>query len=254
VSKARVAVLLVGVALLAVSCSDDDSGESADTTSATAAPEVELPADAQPFVDAVVEDAMNPDEPTDIALPEDEARCLGERAVAIVGMDAIDESGATPEEFAEAEQLIDVDIELSDTQVDEFEAAFRTCISAATLEESFTAAFGSPGSDACAGAFDSDAFYRSSALSLRADDEAAEQAIGDWFAEIPDACAELALLSGVGESLAVDRDCLAEELDDAVSHETLIASVEHGNNWTTAEPELAATLEAAVTACQTQAS
>jgi hypothetical protein len=253
VSKTRVAALLVGVALLAVSCSDDDGGESADTTSATE-PEVELPADAQPFVDAVVEDSMNPDEPTDIALPEDEARCLGERAVAIVGMDAIDESGATPEEFAEAEQLIDVDIELSDTQVDEFEAAFRTCISAGTLEESFTAAFGSAGSDACAGAFDSDSFYRSSALSLRADDEAADEAIQDWFAEIPDACAELALLSGVGESLAVDRDCLADELDDVVSHEALVASVEHGNNWTTVEPELAATLEAAVTACQTQGS
>src|SRR5262245_61375545 len=57
VSKARVATLLVVGALLAVSCSDDDSsGDSADTTTPATGDAAELPEDAQPYVDAVRDD------------------------------------------------------------------------------------------------------------------------------------------------------------------------------------------------------
>jgi hypothetical protein len=238
-------------ALLAVSCSDDDSGgQSADTTTPATGDDTELPEDAQPYIDAVRDDTMNPEEAGDMALPEEEATCMAERAVAVVGMDAITESGATPQEFAEANQLSEIGIDLSDEQVEQFEHVLRDCLPAATLEDAFATALGVPDSNACDGAFDSDSFFRSSALSLRASDDAADEAIAEFFDEIPDACAELALLGGVGESLAVDRDCLADELDDSVSHNALVASVEHGNDWTTEEPELFATVEAAIEACQ----
>jgi hypothetical protein len=244
----RLALLAVVLAILVASCGDDDTPDAVDDDTATT--EADLSPEAEPFVDALVEDATNPDEPMDPPLPEEESRCLAERTVAIIGMDAIAESGASAQELGEADHLQDVGITISDAQIGELEDAYRACYGRGALDEPFAAAFGS---DACDGTFDSDEFVHFATIDYARLEDAPEvaQSAAQFFRGLPGDCAELYLRSSLtGEDIGADLDCVMDELDGDTARAVLVASVEHGNAWTQEEPELFATVQAAITACQ----
>ena len=84
---ALVLVIALAAAVLLGACSDDDDG----------AGEM-LPAESAPFVEAMVDQLRSPD--NDIEYTPEEAQCVSERWVAIVGVDRLDAAGIDPDAFA----------------------------------------------------------------------------------------------------------------------------------------------------------
>jgi hypothetical protein len=116
------AVLLATAALLALaSCGDDDSGGSGGDSQS---------ADGQEYVDAI----MSTFDAEDAGFPEEDAQCVAERTVDIVGVDTLQEAGITPEEIAagDGEDLL-ADFEPTEEQADAIVDGFFECVDFAEL-------------------------------------------------------------------------------------------------------------------------
>ncbi len=82
------------------------------------------------------------DERGDFVLGDDNAGCLAPRLVEIVGMDAIERSQATPEEFAKADSLSELDLTVDSRDEEEIVEAFNQCLDEDSLLPGFADSFG----------------------------------------------------------------------------------------------------------------
>jgi hypothetical protein len=107
--RRTLAVLLLTFA--AAGCGDDGGG-----------------ADAQPYIDALIEEFQSSDEGGGAALSDDEAECAAEQTVEAIGADELEDAGIEPDDLADADDPSDLDMEISEEQARGAAEAFVDCI------------------------------------------------------------------------------------------------------------------------------
>jgi hypothetical protein len=111
----RVVLALGALTLVLGACGDDDDGGGGDISE-----------EAQPYVDAFVEDAADADE-DDLQISPEQAECFGARFVEIVGVDRLEEAGVTPDDFGGESDLDFSEIGLTEDEGGEIYDAFGAC-------------------------------------------------------------------------------------------------------------------------------
>jgi hypothetical protein len=206
--------------------------------------------DAQPFVDALVDDMTTVDERGDFVLGDDDAGCLAPRLVEIVGMDAIERSQATPEEFAKADSLSELDLTVDSRDEEEIVEAFNQCLDEDSLLPGFADSFGvEQVPEACTAFFSTETWAPIFAATYA---HGSEAEITDLFADAPGACAERLMLSAAvaeGDLATAQADCTADRLDDDDAQEVWRAILADSETWTTTNPELATVFQKAINSC-----
>ncbi len=127
--------LIAGAALvLAAGCGDDDEGagttsgdtEASPTTAGSASSGAAGGADAQAYVDAMIESFDNSD-PEELQINREQAQCLAPRWVEAIGADRLAAAGIEPRDFA-AEGDVDLtEVGLSDEDGNAMYDAFGEC-------------------------------------------------------------------------------------------------------------------------------
>jgi len=208
---ARLAVPLA-IGLLAIGCGDGDDDE----------------VDAQPYIDATVEDLDDDDFP----LGEEQAECMATTVVEAVGADRLEDEGIDPEEFGAADSFAELDIELEDDAVEQMGEDIVACDLGGALVEAFAAEVGGKLSDASlecmVDGLDDEELGRALALGfVDGDDPEAQAQVGNavlaGIATCPDATTELVVHSieqagGIklsGDGQACIADYLEAHPDDA---------------------------------------
>jgi hypothetical protein len=228
---------LVGVIVMLAACGGDDDGGNDG-----AASEAE-----RPYVDAIVEDVTQSEE---FAATPEEAGCFGLRIVRLFGAEELEDRGITPEEYAEAESLSDLDLDVPEDAADQVSAALTDCYDdlSGVVGEGLAAQVGADAqcltenldeaelADALAGRF------------IEENEDSGEALARTVFADLSPACAEQLLIGAAVEDGSIPEraaDCIARELDDAAALRILQASTSGG----TPEPEDATALQQASSAC-----
>jgi hypothetical protein len=192
------ALLIAGAAVVfAAGCGDDDdddgagttSGESevASTTTGSTSSGTAASADAQAYVDAMIESFDNAD-PDELQIDREQAQCLAPRWVEVMGPDRLAEAGIQPEDFA-AEGDVDLSaVGLTEDDGNELYDAFAACdIDVKTLfVDGFTSGRGISAEDreCFADALDDDLLRRIMVTTLVEGEEALsqdEELSGDLF-------------------------------------------------------------------------
>jgi len=143
-------------------------------------------ADAQPYVDALVE-AFEDD--GDFAT-DDEAECVAEASVEAIGADFLEDNDISPEDLAESDGPQDLDIDISEDQARGAASALVDC------DISWGALFaGDDASDeaiACIDEnLDEDTLVDAGTAEYLGDEDEANALYGEAFAAIEEACADL---------------------------------------------------------------
>lgn len=221
------------VALVLGACSDDE-------------------VDAQPYVDAAAAQLAAPSDEGSIALDEDEARCIAEAVVDVVGAERLDEAGITPEEFGSAGTFdaLDREVDLPDDATERIGAAIDGCTNiAAIFAEVFSANLGIDASCVAEQA-DTEALSIAVAAGFVGEDDGSEriEATGQLFASAAPSCVEevfLATSVAQGTMTQDAADCIAATLDDEVSQRVFSAAT----LGETPDAADAAVVEEAFTSC-----
>lgn len=163
------AFLLLGGA--AVGCTDDGGGSDAD---------------AQPYVDAL---ASTLDEEDEGGPTAEQADCIAERTIEVIGVDRLEDEGITPEDIEGSEGPDDLGIELSDDDATDVAESFVDC------GFSLAAAFAGPDApeevvECLEGAIDDDVVVEGLALSLQGRDDEADAVSEELFGALAEACPE----------------------------------------------------------------
>jgi hypothetical protein len=229
-------VIVVLAALLAACGGDDDGGNDGAASDAE-----------RPYVDAIIEDVTEDEE---FAATEQEAACFGLRIVRLFGADELEDRGITPEEYAEAESLSDLDLDVPEDAADQVSAALTDCYDdlSGVVGEGLAAQVGADAecltenldeaelADALAGRF------------IEENEDSGEALARAVFADLSPACAEQLLIGGAVDDGSIPEgaaDCIAGELDDGVALRILQVSIAGG----TPEPKDATAFRQAASAC-----
>jgi hypothetical protein len=127
-------VVIVAAGLLLGACGDDDDG----ATPATTAEAADHARDADVYVEAV---ASSWNETSELPLDERQTTCVARGLVDVVGVDALTEAGISPDEFAAADELASLGVELPGDATAVLGAALGECDVVETLEGIVIAAF-----------------------------------------------------------------------------------------------------------------
>jgi hypothetical protein len=154
----------------AVACGDDDG------------------ADAQPFVDALAEEFQNPEEEGDVALEEDDARCVAENTVDIVGADTLEDAEITPEELAASDGPQDFDeLEITEDEAHDLAAVFGEC--GLSYAELLSGPDAPPDAVRCIeDALDEEAVIDAVAQEYLGNEDEANEAFNAVFTDLAEAC------------------------------------------------------------------
>jgi hypothetical protein len=221
--------------MLAACGGDDDGGNDA-------------PSEAErPYVDAIVEDVIQDDE---FAATRSEAACFGLRIVRLFGAEELEDRGITPEEYAEAESLSDLDLDVPEDAAERVSSALTECYEdvSGVVGEGLAAQIGA---DAECLTENLDEAALADALADRFIEETEEtgQALARAvFGDVSPACAERLLIGAAvedGNITEAAADCIARELDEAAALRILQAGAAGG----TPDPEDATALQQASSAC-----
>jgi hypothetical protein len=109
--------------LLLVACGgdgDEDSGDDGETTTTE-----DQAAAGDEYVDALAETMTEGQD--EISLDDETAECVATATIDMVGADALEEAGISPEDLAEAESFADVDVELPADAVTQLGTAIGEC-------------------------------------------------------------------------------------------------------------------------------
>lgn len=104
-------------------CGDDGGSDTADEGDGPNFTEVELPEEADPYVDALVVELTS--EPT-LPIPFDQARCIAGRMVQVFRLERLEAAGIEPDQLAEG-NLVFEGMELSDDDGLKLVDAFQQC-------------------------------------------------------------------------------------------------------------------------------
>ncbi len=195
-ARARIAPLIVLVAALLVACGDDGddgagggNGEGSDNANGDSSGAAELE---QSYVDAFVEDATSNE---DFAATEDEAACFGQRLVQVFGAEELQGNGISPEEFAAAEAVSDLDVDVPEDAREQVESAITDCFD--DLRGTLARAFGA------------EAGVDAGCLAENVDEQDLAAAVTDLFLAADEGAMEEVLLSNVtpacAEGLLIER-------------------------------------------------
>ncbi len=183
--------------------------------------------DAQPYTEALVEEMTHPSQPGDLVLSDDDAQCFAARVVEIVGMDAIENSGATPEKFAAADTMPELDIAVDSRAERELIDAFNKCLAENAVLPMWANEFGVKElPKGCTEFFSTSRSAPVMAAAFARGPKVGERETNDLLGHMPGACAEDLMLVGAvakGSFTAKQADCVANQLDDEVSRRILLA-------------------------------
>ena len=129
-------VVIVAAGLLLGACGDHDDDDEA--TPATTAEDADGGGDADAYVEAVV---ASWNETSELPLDERQTTCVATGLVDVVGVDALTEAGISPDEFAAADDLASLGVELPDDATADLGDALGECDVVETLEGMVIAAF-----------------------------------------------------------------------------------------------------------------
>jgi hypothetical protein len=233
-----VAVAVVGIVFGAACGSSSTTSESS--------------GEAKPYVDALIKAMTHSESDSGPPLTKSEARCLAPKVVDEVGVAAIKKAGATPSQFADADSMSDVKIEVDDDASSKLADDFTDCLDDPAFAASFSQAFGlDEVPNACGDFFDIETWAEPMVKAFIGPSDKSDKAFNDVMVSAPGACAEVMLLQGLsqaGDIKTAQIDCVASKLDDAdakVMWQARIAS----NAGTSTAPDAARRLQAAVDAC-----
>jgi hypothetical protein len=183
-------------------------------------------ADAQPYVDALVDEMRDDDAPFE----DDVAECIAAAMVDAVGVDQLEEAGVEPADLARADDFDEVDIDLDDRSTDQLAGALEECRAGEAfgefLADSFAEEAGGELSAAARGCITDDiagAGIEPVLAASMADEDAAdglELALLESVASCPGAMAELftfGIEEQAGTTLSDEaRACVAGFVEDNV--------------------------------------
>jgi hypothetical protein len=236
------AALLLAVVLAA--CSDDsgdDASEGDGSGDDAAASDAE-----RPYVDAFVNDITEDEE---FPASDAEAECFGVRIVRLVGAAELEERGITPAEYADAESLDDLDVEVPDDAADRISAALTDCFDDLTgfFREGVIAEAGDA-AECVAEGLDEEQLADAFAGSFVGNGDAEEAVVRATLGSLSPACAEQLLVGAGVESGDITEEaaaCIADELDDEVALRTILA----GAGGDEPDPEDVDAIRTATLAC-----
>ena len=127
-------LVVVAAGLLLGACGDDDD----EATPATTADDADGGGDDDAYVEAVV---ASWNETSELPLDERQTTCVARGLVDVVGVDALTEAGISPDEFAAADDLASLGVELPDDATAVLGAALGECDVVEPLEGIVIAAF-----------------------------------------------------------------------------------------------------------------
>jgi hypothetical protein len=123
------ALLIAGAAVvLATACGDDDDDGAAVTTSGTSSGTAGTAgaADAQAYVDAMIESFDNSD-PDELQIDREQAQCLAPQWVETIGVDRLAAAGIEPQDFAEEGNVDLTAVELTEEDGNAMYDAMADC-------------------------------------------------------------------------------------------------------------------------------
>jgi hypothetical protein len=132
--------------LFLVACGGDDDESSDDGGGTTTTTEAEgSSGESNEYVEVLAQSMVEGQD--EIALDEETANCVATAVVDLVGADALEDAGVTPEDLAAAEGFGDLDVELPDDAADQLGGTIGDCEGVAEplrplLLESFVAGLG----------------------------------------------------------------------------------------------------------------
>ena len=142
---------------------------------------------AQPYIDAMV--ATIDDE--DLGGPTaEQAECIAERTVDLIGVDTLEEEGITPEDVEDSDGPGDLGIELSEDEAGDIAESFVDC--GFSLAGVFAGSDASDELRACLDEnLDQDVALEVLALQILGEDAEAEDLLVRLYGDLADACPEL---------------------------------------------------------------
>jgi hypothetical protein len=208
----RIAALMGALTVLLVACGDDDSS-----------------ADAGPYIDATAVALTTDEGNEDFELSESEAECLAEGLVATVGVEELEAAGISPEEFAAAENMAALDVEVPADAEERVAEAVQECTDIrAVMSAAIAAELGDEATCVVETVDESELAAAMAKGFVSEDAEAAGVEYGEnLMATAPPPCAEAVLLStgvGQGDITEADAECIAGVLDDQVAANVIAAS------------------------------
>jgi hypothetical protein len=173
--RGRTLALSILLAVGGLAACSDDGGDSAD---------------AQPFIDALATTLEDEDEGGPTA---EQAECIAERTVEIIGVDTFEEEGITPEDVEGSEGPADLGLELSDDDATAVAEGFFDC--GFSFVDSLLNTMAPDASDELRDCVednvDQDVVVEGLALDLQGDEEASSASSEAFFTDLTEACPEL---------------------------------------------------------------
>ena len=230
---------LAGFLLLTGACNDDDGGDGGSSSSTGG--------DAESYVKETAKTLREGEGPEGIKEPG--ATCIATALVDVADASKLKDAEVTPQEFADADDLSSLDIEIADTAAADLSAQLTDCDMAQVFETGLVDAFTSDtdseltsGAATClTDALDDDEVVSALAeIFVDGDSPAFEQLFGPAFSECPDAMTEI-LVASAGPDLSPEaKDCLATFVatDPATLADRFVSGDEQlGEELATACPE-----------------